>query len=141
MARKWGEVRKQLSAEREARVRRRVQEELVRLSLQQLRSARNLTQENLARTLNIKQSAVSRLEQRTDMYVSTLRSYLKAMGAELQVKAVFPDGEVEIEQFEEIEARPKRAMSAQGESGIKRAESSPPRAELGGSGTRLYNHS
>ena len=112
MARKWGEVRKQLSAEREARVRRQVQEELLRLSLRQLRAARNLTQENLARTLNIKQSAVSRLEQRTDMYVSTLRSYLKAMGAELQVKAVFPDGEVEIEQFEEIEARPKRAMSA-----------------------------
>ena len=111
MARKWGEVRKQLSAEREARVRRHVQEELLRLSLRQLRAARNLTQENLARTLNIKQSAVSRLEQRTDMYVSTLRSYLKAMGAELQVKAVFPDGEVEIEQFEEIEARPKRSVA------------------------------
>ena len=111
MARKWGEVRKQLSAEREARVRRHVQEELLRLSLRQLRAARNLTQENLARTLNIKQSAVSRMEQRTDMYVSTLRSYLKAMGAELQVKAVFPDGEVEIEQFEEIEARPKRSVA------------------------------
>lgn len=109
MAKKWREVRKPLSREREERVRQRVNEELERLSLPKLRVARNLTQESLARTLNVKQSAVSRLEQRADMYVSTLRSYLKAMGADLQVKAVFPDGEVEIEQFEEIQAKRKSA--------------------------------
>jgi hypothetical protein len=40
------------------------------------------------------------LEKRTDMYVSTLRSYIQAMGGQLQVKAIFPEGEVEIEQFE-----------------------------------------
>lgn len=109
MAKKWREVRKPLSREREERVRQRVNEELERLSLPKLRVARNLTQESLARTLNVKQSAVSRLEQRADMYLSTLRSYLKAMGADLQVKAVFPDGEVEIEQFEEIQAKRKSA--------------------------------
>ena len=52
---------------------------------------------------------VSRLEQRADMYVSTLRSYPKATGADLQVKAVFPNGEVEIDQFEEIQAKRKSA--------------------------------
>jgi len=112
MARKWREVRRQLSPDREARLKQRINEGLERLSLPKLRVARNLTQENLAKTLKIKQSAVSRMEQRADMYVSTLRSYLKAMGADLQVKAVFSDGEVEIDQFEEMEARPKRAVSA-----------------------------
>jgi DNA-binding transcriptional regulator YiaG len=109
MAKNWREIRKQLSPEREMRVKQRVNKELERLSLPKLRVARNLTQESLARTLNVKQSAVSRLEQRADMYVSTLRSYLKAMGADLQVKAVFPDGEVEIEQFEEIQPKRKSA--------------------------------
>ena len=52
---------------------------------------------------------MSRLGQRADTYVSTLRSYLKATGADLQVKAVFPDGEVETDQFEEIQAKRKSA--------------------------------
>jgi transcriptional regulator with XRE-family HTH domain len=108
MARKWKEVRKQLSPEREIRIASRIQQELGKLSLTQLRKARNLTQESLAKALRVNQGAVSKLEQRTDVYVSTLRSYLKAMGADLQVKAIFPDGEVLIDQFEEI-APPRRA--------------------------------
>jgi hypothetical protein len=46
------------------------------------------------------------MEKRTDMYVSTLRNFIQAMGGQLQVKAVFPEGEVEIEQFETL-AEPK----------------------------------
>jgi hypothetical protein len=42
------------------------------------------------------------MEKRTDMYVSTLRSYIQAMGGQLQVKAIFPEGEVEIDQFEKL---------------------------------------
>lgn len=72
------------------------------MRLDQLREARNLTQTNLAQVLKVNQGAVSKLERRADMYVSTLRSYLKAMGAELQIKAIFPDGEVVIEQFEDL---------------------------------------
>jgi len=115
MVRKWEEVRKRLSPEREARINERVADELERLSLNQLRIARNLTQQNLASILKINQGAVSKLEQRTDMYISTLRSYLKAMGADLQVKAIFADGEVVIDQFEEIEKRkraPHRAIAS-----------------------------
>ena len=74
------------------------------LSLNQLRAARNLTQENLAKILGINQGSVSKMEKRTDMYISTLRSFLQAMGGELQIKAVFPEGEVEIEQFVEVES-------------------------------------
>src|ERR1035438_4721661 len=50
-------------------------------------SARSLTQVNQARVLQVNQGAVSRLEKRTDMYVS---SYIQAMGGRLQVKAIFP---------------------------------------------------
>ena len=45
---------------------------------------------------------MSRVEKRRDMYVSTLRSYIEAMGGQLQIKAIFPEGEVEIEQFETL---------------------------------------
>jgi DNA-binding XRE family transcriptional regulator len=73
------------------------------MTLHQLREARSLTQVNLAKVLNVNQGAVSKMEKRTDMYVSTLRSYIKAMGGDLQIKAVFPEGEVQIEQFQRLE--------------------------------------
>ena len=48
------------------------------------------------------QGDVSKLERRTDMYVSTLASYLQAVGADLEIRAVFPDGcAVKITQFSE----------------------------------------
>ncbi|HVP54427.1 MAG TPA: XRE family transcriptional regulator [Candidatus Eisenbacteria bacterium] len=103
MAHKWREICKQLSPEREARIAQRIKDEVERLSLTQPRTARELTQDNLAKILNVNQGAVSKLEKRTDMYLSTLRSYLQAMGADLQIKAVFKDQEVVIRQVEDIE--------------------------------------
>jgi len=103
VAHKWEDLKHKSSAERRAEIARRARDEVRRLSLNQLREARNLTQTNLAQILNVNQGAVSKMEKRTDMYVSTLRSYLKAMGAELQIKAVFSDGEVLIEQFEDLD--------------------------------------
>ncbi len=103
MAHKWQDVRHRLSPEAEARIRREVQLAPVIMRLNQLREARNLTQTSLAETLGVNQGAVSKLEKRADMYVSTLRAYLKAVGAELQIRAVFPGGEeVVIEQFEDL---------------------------------------
>lgn len=64
--------------------------------LGELRRARRLTQETLAETLGMSQSEVSKVERRTDLYVSTLRRYVEAMGGELQIFARFPNGEVEI---------------------------------------------
>ena len=64
--------------------------------LRDLRRARQLTQETLAETLGMSQSEVSKVERRTDLYVSTLRRYIEAMGGELQIFARFPNGEVEI---------------------------------------------
>lgn len=102
MTHKWRDIRHNFSPEKEAEIRRRVEMAPLIMRLHQLREARNLTQTSLAQVLNVNQGAVSKLERRADMYVSTLRSYLKAMGAELEIKAVFPDGEVIIDQFEQL---------------------------------------
>ncbi len=63
----------------------------------------SLTQVNLAKVLQINQGAVSKMEKRADMYVSTLRNFIQAMGGQLQVKAIFPEGEVQIDQFESVD--------------------------------------
>lgn len=102
MAKKWSEVRKKLSPEAEERIRRKVA--ATGMMLSQIREARQLTQVKLAEALNINQGAVSTMEKRTDMYVSTLRNYIEAMGGSLKISAEFPEGTVEIEQFE-AEAR------------------------------------
>jgi DNA-binding XRE family transcriptional regulator len=104
MAHKWRDIRGTHSPEVEAEIARRVKEPAGVMTLYQLREARSLTQVNLAKVLNVNQGAVSRMEKRTDMYVSTLRNFIQAMGGQLQVKAIFPDGEVEIEQFETLAA-------------------------------------
>jgi len=51
------------------------------------------------------QAAVSKLEHQSDMYVSTLRRFIAAMGGELRIVARFPEGDVVINQFEEIRKR------------------------------------
>jgi len=67
--------------------------------LGELRRARQLTQETLAESLDMSQSEVSKVERRSDLYVSTLRRYIEAMGGELQIIARFPDGDVEVVQL------------------------------------------
>lgn len=71
------------------------------MPLAELREARRLTQEELAGLLGNRQAAVSKVERRADMYVSTLRRYIEALGGELEIVARFPEGEVRITQFEE----------------------------------------
>jgi len=53
----------------------------------------------LAAVLYVNQSAISKLERRTDMYISKLRAYIKAMVGDLEIVAKFPDGEVNISNF------------------------------------------
>jgi transcriptional regulator with XRE-family HTH domain len=102
MAKNWTGIRKTLAPEREVRIQARVRAEIARLSLHQLRNARKLTQTSLAETLGMPQGGVSRLERRTDMYISTLRNYIRAMGGALNITAVFPDAAVEISQFHDV---------------------------------------
>jgi DNA-binding XRE family transcriptional regulator len=105
MANKWREIRKQRSPEREARIKERVEREVNRIeaSLAQLRHARELTQVQLAHALNVPQSTISKMEHRADLYLSTLRSYIEAMGGTLEIRAVFPDMEIVVTQFQQLE--------------------------------------
>jgi len=70
------------------------------MPLDELREAREMTQVHLARILKVNQAAVSKMERRTDMYISTLQDFVRAMGGELKITARLPDGTVEISQFE-----------------------------------------
>ena len=62
-----------------------------------------MTQLHLAKILGVNQAAISKLKRRTDMYVSTLQGFVKAMGGELKITAHFPERTVEINQFEAVE--------------------------------------
>ena len=73
-----------------------------KMALADLRQARRLTQEDIAETLGNRQAAVSKIERRTDMHISTLRRYVEALGGELEIIAHFPEGDVRISQFEEV---------------------------------------
>jgi hypothetical protein len=86
-------------------------------SLRDLRQARHLTQQSLAKKLGVKQHSISRLEQRSGMLLSTLRDYIGKMGGELVLTARFPDREpVRIKGFTDIaggrEARSPRLASS-----------------------------
>jgi transcriptional regulator with XRE-family HTH domain len=71
------------------------------MGLQELRKAIRKSQEQLAKTLNVKQGEVSKIEHRTDMYVSTLRNYIEGLGGKLEITASFPDrNPIRITQFE-----------------------------------------
>ena len=82
----------QLPSDRRAKVEARAAELIAEeMTLRDLRRALDRTQVHLARGLGVKQETVSRLEKRSDMLLSTLRSYVAAMGGEIELTARFPD--------------------------------------------------
>lgn len=103
MATKFQTLREKMSPERRKRIRRRTEELLAELPLQELRQARALSQEELAEVLGLNQATISKLERRTDMYLSSLRRFVEAMGGELEITASFPEGRVRIRLFEDLE--------------------------------------
>ena len=102
MAKPFRSLRDKMSPEAQAAAEQKTQALLEALPLQELRQARQLSQEQLATILQVKQASISKLERRTDMYISTLRQFIEAMGGELEIVAKFPDGVVRITQFQEI---------------------------------------
>src|ERR1700674_3365330 len=91
-----------MSPEVRARAKEKARKDINEMALDEVRVARDMTQEHLAKLLGINQAAVSKMERRADMYVSTLQSMIKAMGGTLQIVAVFPEGKVEIDQFRKL---------------------------------------
>ncbi|BDD89276.1 XRE family transcriptional regulator [Desulfofustis limnaeus] len=102
MAKSFNIIRSKISEERKAKIDKRVEELIKTMPLAELRQARQLTQEQLAHSMKIKQASVSKMEGQADMYISTLRKYIKAMGGDLEIIAKFPEGSVRIEKFETL---------------------------------------
>ena len=86
------QIVRKLPAERRARIAARADALIAEeVALQHLRKARRLTQERMAQLLGIGQDSVSRIESRSDLLLSTLRSYVEAMGRSLKLVVEFPD--------------------------------------------------
>ena len=103
MARKFVELEAKMSPEAIARSEARYREMVAEMPLHELRRARGVSQEMLAKLLQIKQPNIAKLEKRTDMYISTLRATIEAMGGTLDIVARFPDGAVKITNFSSID--------------------------------------
>jgi transcriptional regulator with XRE-family HTH domain len=101
-ARNFKELRDKLPAGRREANDAWVKQKLAEMPLDELRAARHLTQEHLAELLHIKQASVSKMERRTDMYIGTLARFIEAMGGQLEIRAIFADGEVRIKQFSQV---------------------------------------
>jgi transcriptional regulator with XRE-family HTH domain len=99
----------EMPAERQKRIRQKVQMLKSQMALAELRKALELTQGQLAKTMSMNQAAVSKFEHQSDLYISTLRKILAAMGAELKIVAKFPDADVEINQFKDLQDTEQRA--------------------------------
>lgn len=102
MARSFNELRKKMSPESRQRATLRTKALMAEMRLAEVRQARKLSQERLAELLKMKQPSVSKLERRTDMYISSLRNFIEALGGELEIIAHFDGGEVRITQFADL---------------------------------------
>jgi len=109
MAKNFTELREKMSPESRERSRLLAAKYRAEMPLDELREAREMTQVHLARILRVNQAAVSKMERRTDMYISTLQDFIRAMGGELKITARFPEGTVEIIQFEPIKKTASRS--------------------------------
>ena len=95
----FSELTKEFTPERRQRIEAKKAELRAAIPLHKLRQAQVLAQKELSETLAVSQPAIAKMERRTDMYVSTLRSYIEALGGRLKIVAEFPEGEVAITNF------------------------------------------
>ncbi len=102
MAKQFSQLRARMVPESQARAQARASEMLAEMPLNELRQARGLSQKMLAEVLHVQQPSIAKIEKRTDMYLSTLRSHIEAMGGQLEVVARFPDGAVLISNFSDL---------------------------------------
>ncbi|HXW53408.1 MAG TPA: XRE family transcriptional regulator [Myxococcota bacterium] len=102
MAKSFNLLRAKMTSENRKKAQEETKRLLREMPMNELRQARQMSQERLAEMLGKKQANVSKIEHRTDMYISTLRSYIEAMGGQLKIVAHFPDGDIVINQFQEI---------------------------------------
>ena len=107
MAKNFSVLRAKMSSAAQARAHELTKTMLAEMPLNELRQARGLTQATLARLLHVEQPSIAKMEKRTDMYLSTLRKLVQAMGGDLVITAKFPDGEVKINNFSDLGTLPE----------------------------------
>ncbi|ATV15675.1 helix-turn-helix transcriptional regulator [Pseudomonas syringae pv. actinidiae] len=95
-------LREKMTPEAQARGQEKFEQLRSEMDLAELRRARLLSQESLAQLLQVSQGSVAKMEKRTDMYISTVRRFIEAMGGELIVTARFPDHAIHITQFADM---------------------------------------
>ncbi len=102
MAKQFSKLTDDFSSERRAGI--AAKKELLReeMNLAEMRQALALTQSTLAETLGVGQAEISKIENRADLFVSTLRKYVTAMGGDLEIRAVFPDHAVILKNFSSL---------------------------------------
>jgi DNA-binding XRE family transcriptional regulator len=103
MAKKFSALRAGMSPGARVKADKKARAMLDEMPLNELRQARGLSQKMLAEVLQVQQPSIAKLEKRTDMYLSTLRSHIEAMGGELDVIARFPDGSIKISNFTDLD--------------------------------------
>lgn len=113
MARNFRELEAKMSTGARARSDAKTKKAIEGMALSELRQAMGITQERLAKTLRIKQAGVSKIESRSDIFVSTLRKAIEAMGGELEIRAKFASGEIKIRQFGGL-GRKRRSRARKG---------------------------
>lgn len=113
MATKWNDLKHKSFPEVRASLKREADAELERIGFHKLRQARKQTQVAIAERLKVGQGAVSRMEKQSDFLLSTLREYVAALGGQLELRVVFPDGDFVIETLAPADKRrPSRRRSA-----------------------------
>jgi transcriptional regulator with XRE-family HTH domain len=104
MAKNFNELRSKMSPERRRQNAADANRMLLEMTLQELRQGiTNFSQDDIAEMLKVTQGYISKLERQDDMLVSNLYAYVEALGGQVEIRAKFPDQEVHIKQFREIE--------------------------------------
>ncbi|HMD98355.1 MAG TPA: helix-turn-helix transcriptional regulator [Terriglobia bacterium] len=102
MAKNFRDLESKMSPAARARAKAKAERMINDMALDELREALKLTQESLAEGLHVNQAAISKVDRRSDMLISTLRKIIEAMGGELEIRAILPAGVVRINQFQDF---------------------------------------
>ena len=97
----FSKLTENLSPQRRARIEARKIELREDMALHELRKALGQSQEALAAKLDVNQPAITKMERRTDIRISSLKRMIEAMGGSLEIKAHFPQGDVTITNYSE----------------------------------------
>ena len=119
----WKALKHKASPEERERIKREAIDEFDRMGFASLRKARQQTQAELADKLGIDQASVSAIENRSDLLLSTLAKYVRALGGDVEIRAVFPEATFNLEPLltGEIAAPASASSSSRHPSGSRKS--------------------